>query len=159
MKNIVFATVALLAFTLFTPQKAAAQTAADEAAIKAYWKDIWTAFDAGNEEKMWAAYTDNAAEIGPDGSLTTGKQALRENWAAFMKMADAAPKFTYENPSVRMLTADVAILTWDSTADIKIGGQQVGGPTKGMAVLRKINGQWFIEFDSLTPKMQMPEGN
>lgn len=108
---------------------------------------------------MWAAYTDNAAEIGPDGSLTTGKQALRENWAAFMKMADAAPKFTYENPSVRMLTADVAILTWDSIADIKIGGQQVGGPTKGMAVLRKINGQWFIEFDSLTPKMQMPEGN
>ena len=158
MKNVFFSALTLLAFVLFAPH-AQAQTTSDEAAVKAFWKDVWTAYEAGNIEKMWAAYTEEAAEIGPDGSLTSGKRALRENWDAFMKMVDNAPKFTYDNPVVRMLTADIAILTWDSEADIKIGGQQVGGKTKGMAVVRKIKGQWMIEFDALTPKMEMPAGN
>jgi len=155
MKNILFDALLILAFG-FVASVADAQTAADETAVKTFWKDTWTAFDSGDSEKMWAAYTENAAEIGPDGSLTSGKKALRENWDAFMKMADATPKFSYSNPSVRFVTADVAIITWDSEADIKIGGQQVGGKTKGMAVLHKINGKWMIEFDSLTPVMAPP---
>ena len=155
MKNIFFTTLFLSVFTLFA-QTANAQTAADEAAIKTMWKETWEAYDAGNLEKMWAAYTDGAAEIGPDGSLTTGKKAMREGYEAFMKMVDAPPKFTYESPAVRVLTPEFAILTWDSSADIKIGGQQVGGKTKGMALVRKIKRQWKIEFDALTPVMEMP---
>ena len=42
------------------------------------------------------------------------------------------------------------------TADIKIGGHQVGGKSTGMAVVRKINGQWKLEFDSITPQLGMP---
>lgn len=155
MKNIFFSALFLFVCAFFA-QTANAQTAADEAAIKTFWKETWQAYDAGNLEKMWASYTDNAGEIGPDGSLTVGKKALRESWEAFMKMVDTAPKFTYESPVVRMLNAEFAILTWDSSADIKIGGQQVGGKTKGMALLRKIKGQWLVEFDTLTPVMQMP---
>jgi len=155
MKNILFDALLILAFG-FVASIAGAQTAADETAVKTFWKDTWSAFDSGDTEKMWAAYADNAAEIGPDGSLTSGKKSLRENWDAFMKMVDAVPKFSYASPSVRFVTADVALITWDSEADIKIGGQQVGGKTKGMAVLHKINGRWMIEFDSLTPVMAPP---
>lgn len=136
-----------------------AQSNPDVTAIHTMWKNTWDAYQAGDTEKMWAAYTDDAAELGPDGNITFGKKALRESWEAFMKMADKAPTFTYGNPLVRILTSDIALIVWDSEADIQIGGQQVGGKTKGMAVLRKIKGVWKIEFDSLTPVMPMPGGN
>jgi uncharacterized protein (TIGR02246 family) len=133
-----------------------AQSAADEAAIKTFWRDVWNAFETGNEEAMWAAYTEAAQEIGPDGSLVSGKKAIKENWAAMMKMVDAPPTFTYQDLQVRMLNAEFAIIIWDSSADIKVQGQQVGGKTKGMALLRKIGGRWLIEFDSITPVMPPP---
>ena len=155
MTNVLKALALLLALACTT--QIHAQTAADEAAVKAFWKAAWTNFESGNSDQMWASYTDNASEISPDGSLTNGKKALRENWDAFMKMADEKPAFKYDGESVRFVTPDVALVTWDSEADIKIGGQQVGGKTKGMAVVHKINGQWLIEFDSLTPVMAMPE--
>lgn len=158
MKNILCTLLTCCAFALFTPTSHA-QTAAEEAAVKSFWNETWATFDAGNVEGMWAAYTDDAAEIGPDGTLTTGKKALRESWDMFMKMADAPPTFKYENPSVRILTPDIALVTWDSEADIKIGGQQLGGKSKGMAVLHKIKGSWKIELDTLTPIMEMPSGN
>lgn len=158
MKNILFSILALLACAIFTPS-AQAQSAADEAAIRAFWKTTWEAFQSGNVEQMWAAYTDNALEITPDGQLASGKPAMRASWDEFMKMVDTPPSFTSENLAVRQITADVAILTWDTTADIKIGGQQVGGPTKCMGVVRKVNGKWQIEADAMTPVMQMPDGN
>jgi uncharacterized protein (TIGR02246 family) len=119
---------------------------------------ITTAYDAflKGDESGWAIYTDDVAEINPAGVITFGKKAMLEGFNEFMKMADEAPKFSYSNVLVRMLTNDVALAVWDSEADIKIGGQQVGGKTKDMAVLRKINGAWKIEFDSMTPEIGMP---
>ena len=117
----------------------------------------YDAFSAGADDKGWAAYSDDATEIDPMGNVTFGKKALREGWDAFMKMADEKPNFKYENVQVRMLTNDVALAVWDSEADIKVGGQQLGGKAKGMAVLRKVNGKWQIEFDSITPVIPMPE--
>lgn len=155
MRTLKIFTISLLSlFTILSTLKA--QNATDEAAVKAFWKDIYEAYNADDTEKMWAAYTENATEIGPDGSLTTGKKNLRESWDMFMKMADEKPKFSYTNPSVRFITPEVAIITWDSDTDVKIQGQQVGGKTRGMAVVHKIKGKWFVEFDSLTPVMQMP---
>ena len=126
-------------------------------AIHKMWKDTWDAYQAGDNKKMWAAYTNDAAEISPDGNITYGKKALKASWEAFMKMTDKAPSFTYGDPQVRMLTNDIALIVWDSSADIQMGGKQLGGKTKGMAVVRKIKGQWLIEFDSLTPVIPMPE--
>lgn len=126
-------------------------------AIHKMWKSTWDAYQAGDNKKMWAAYTNDAAEISPDGNITYGKKALKASWEEFMKMADKAPSFTYGDPQVRMLTNDIALIVWDSSADIQMGGKQLGGKTKGMAVVRKIKGQWLIEFDSLTPVIPRPE--
>lgn len=132
-----------------------AQSKVDEDALKAFWKKVWQAYESGNDQKMFDFYADNASEITPDGNITNGKKAMIESWKEFMKMVDEKPKFTYENPTIRFISPDIAISTWDSSADIKIKGQQIGGKTKGMAVLHKIKGNWYIEFDSMTPVMQM----
>ncbi len=126
-------------------------------AVHSFITETYDAFANGDDAKGWAGYTEEAAEIDPMGNITFGKKALLEGWDGFMKMADEKPVFTYSNVLVRMLTNDVALAVFDSEADIKIGGQQVGGKTKGMAVLRKINGQWKLEFDSITPIIPMPE--
>lgn len=134
----------------------AQRAGSEEAAILDFWKKTWEAYDAGDLDKMWAAYTDEAGEISPDGTLTVGKANLKAEYEAMLKMLDEKPKFTYENPSVRILSPEFALVTWSSNADFKIGGQQVGGQTTGVAFLRKIKGAWKIEFDALAPVMQMP---
>ncbi len=156
MKNILFSAIALLFVSLFT-SNANAQTAADEAAVKTFWKQVWKAYESGNVDEVMKVYTDNACSITPDGRLQSGKAAMKADWEAFTKMADAPPKFTYEEPTIRVITADVALVTYSTQADIKIGGQQVGGKMLGMAVLHKINGKWTIESDSSTPVIEVPE--
>lgn len=157
MKTTIFSFILLFSFSLFN-QNASAQTD-NQASFEAFLTTVYTAYESGNNDAMWAFYTEKAAEITPDGRLTAGKAGLKTGWDEFMKMVDSKPTFTYKLTSWRLVTPDVAILTWDSTADIKIQGQQVGGPSTDMAVLHKINGKWMIEFDSMTPVMQMPAGN
>ncbi|MFN0214402.1 MAG: YybH family protein [Saprospiraceae bacterium] len=165
MKNFIFSAFALFAFSLNAYAQPSggiwtgSRSATGEA--KAVHAAISSAYDAfmpgGNLEVGWAIYSDDAAEIDPGGNITFGKKALREGWDGFMKVADEAPKFKYENVLVRMLTNDVALAVWDAEADIKIQGQQLGGKTKGSAVLRKVNGQWKLEFDQITSVIPMPE--
>lgn len=156
MKNILFSILALLFVNLFSTN-ANAQTAADEAAVKTFWKQVWKAYESGNVDEVMKVYTDNACSITPDGRLQSGKEAMKADWEAFTKMTDAPPKFTYEEPSIRVITADVAIVIYATQADIKIDGQQVGGKMLGMAVLHKVNGKWTVESDSMTPVIEMPE--
>lgn len=133
-----------------------AQSSAEKAIIETF-NEVTKSFNSGNDEHGWSYYTDNAFEISPDGSIITGKKPLRENWSTFMKMTDTKPTFKYTNPSVRIITSDVATITFDSEADIKIQGQQVGGKTKGFAVLHKINGKWMVEGDAIVPVTPMPD--
>ncbi len=157
MKTTIFSFILLFSFSLVT-QNASAQ-ADNQATFEAYLKTIYTAYESGNSDAMWAYYTEKASEISPDGRLATGKAELKAGWDEFMKMVDSKPTFTYKLTSWRLITPDVAILTWDSMADIKIQGQQVGGPSTDMVVLHEINGKWMIEFDGMTPVMQLPAGN
>lgn len=154
MKSILCA--GILFCILFLSQNVVAQD--NQATFESYLKKVYDAYESGNADAMWAFYTDGASEVSPDGTLTSGIKSLKAGWALFMNMVDGKPTFTYKLTSWRLITPEVALLTWDSTADIKVQGQQVGGPATCSAVLHKINGQWKIEFDSMTPVMQMPEG-
>lgn len=156
MKTFIFGAFSFFSIFFFV-QNASAQE--NQATFEAYLKKVFDAYQSGNDDAVWAFYTDNAAEITPDGRLTSGKPALKAGWDEFMKMTDSRPTFTFNLTSWRLITPDVALVTWDSIADIKVQGQQVGGPTTCVAVLRKIKGEWKIEFDGMTPVMQMPAGN
>jgi uncharacterized protein (TIGR02246 family) len=121
--------------------------------------EVFNAYESSDENAMWHYYTANASEITPDGRLSIGKEALKASWDEFMKMVDSRPKFTYKLTSWRLITPEVALVTWDATSDIKVQGQQMGGPSTCVAVLHKIDGNWKIEFDSLVPVMPMPADN
>lgn len=131
----------------------------NQATFEAYLKKVYDAYENGSDDVMWAYYTDNASEISPDGRLTNGKSAMKASWAEFMTMVDAKPTFTYALTSWRLIQPDVALVTWDSVADIKVQGQQYGGKTSCMAVLHKKKGEWYIEFDTMTPVLEMPADN
>lgn len=131
----------------------------NEATFNNLLKEVYDAYESGDDEAMWAFYTEEASEISPDGTLAQGKAALKAGWAEFMKMVDSKPTFTYNLTSWRLLDPNIALLTWNSTANIMVQGQQFGGPSSCMAIVHKIKGKWMIEFDSMTPIMQMPEGN
>ncbi len=148
MKHLFFALL-MMGFISANAQRAS------ENEIKKIWKGVYEAYNAGDYDSGFSFYTDNAIEIGPGGNLTEGKKALVDSWAAFQKMMDTTPKFTYDNLSVRLITKDVAIIHWDQDADIVMGGQQYGGQAKAMAVMRKVNENWFIEADALIPVVPM----
>lgn len=156
MKTILISACTFFATFLFV-QNTSAQD--NQATFESFLKKVYGAYQGGNDDAMWAFYTDAATEISPDGMVASGKQNLKASWDQFMKMVDTRPTFTYKLTSWRLITPDVALITWDSNADIKMQGQQVGGPSTCSAVLHKIKGEWKIEFDSMTPVMQMPAGN
>jgi hypothetical protein len=88
--------------------------------------------------------------------MIQGLKNLEMSWKAFDAMVDERPKFSYQLTSSRMVSPEIAVVTWNSDADIKVKGQQVGGPTIGLAVLKKKNDSWIILFDSMTPVMPAP---
>ena len=133
------------------------QSGSQAAFFENYIHEMYAAFDKGDNDKLFSYYAANAAEISPDGRFTAGLVNLRASFEEGMKMLDAKPRFTNKFLSYRLIDSDIAIVVWESDADIKIGGQQIGGKTLCSAVLRKIKNQWLIEFDSLTPIMPAPE--
>lgn len=151
-----FLKTSLLLICSFFALNLNAQTAADEAALLKGWNDIWQAYESGEEAKIWAFYAENACEIYPDGSCICGREAIRQSYEAFKGMLEGKPSWTMTPPTVRFLGPDVVMLLSDVTADIKLkGGQQIGGKSKFMALLRKTDGQWLIEFTSQTPVIPM----
>ena len=132
-----------------------AQTITDDVEIKSLWKNIWTSLASNDVNKMFDYYTDNACEITPDGNMTCGKVELIENWKSFVNMIDEKPRFKVSDPSIRYLSPEIGILSWNSENDIKLDSKQIGGKTKSMSLIHKINGKWLIEFDAITPVLQM----
>lgn len=158
MSKLLHLAIATFFLVLFVYPNVQAQTTADAASAKTFWSEVWQAYQTGNVDNVMQVYTDNAGSITPDGRLQSGKAAMKEDWENFMKMVDETPKFSPGEPNIRLITPDVAIVTYTTDADIKVGGQQVGGKMLGMAVAHKINGKWMLEFDSMTPVLTMPEG-
>ena len=154
MKSVKLFFTVLLMTGLFTTVQA--QNAQTEAEVIKMFNEVVVAFSNGNDANGWDYYTETASEIGPDGTLLKGKPALKASWDGFMKMVDSKPTFKYTNPAVQVITPNVAVITFDSEADVKIKGQQFGGKTKGIAVVHKIKGKWFIEADAIVPIMPMP---
>lgn len=153
MKNFIFSTLAIL--VCFTQINA--QSKNGEAEVLKTWNDVWASYEKGDETKMWAFYADDACEIYPDGSQICGKAAIKAGYDQFKSMLEGQPAWKISTPTIQFVEPTVVILTSDVTADIKLkGGQQIGGPSRFMAILHKVKGDWKIVFDSQTPVMQTP---
>ncbi len=85
--------ITLLAILLVTALTVSAQSTTAEADIKKMWLEVYEAYNNGNYETGFEAYTKDALEITPDGRIAMGKEALRANWQEFMKVVDEKPTF------------------------------------------------------------------
>ncbi len=149
----------LAAFLLSNCQaQNAAPAAGDEAALIKGFDAVWAAYEKGDEATMWAAYADDACEVYPDGSSACGLAAIKAGFAEFGKMLDAKPSWKYTRPTVKFLDPNVALLISEVTSDIRMGGQQIGGKTKFVAILKKSGDRWLIAYDGQTPVLPPPPG-
>lgn len=147
-----FSFIILFVSSLFAPI-AQAQTD-NQATFEAYLKTVYDAYETGGYDKLMQHYAPTASEIGPDGRLISGLSTLKAAWDEMDKMLDAKPKFTYQLTSWRLVTPDVALITWDTEDEFQIQGQKIVGKHTASALLRKEKGKWLIEHDQLTPKME-----
>ncbi len=157
MTNLVKSLVFLL-LTAFAGQITAQTTSKNESEVLKMWNDVWQAYESGDDAKMWSFYAENACEIYPDGSQLCGLKTIREGYEQFKTMLEGKPSWKISTPTVQFIEPNVAWLTADVDSDIKLkDGPQIGGKSKFVTVIHKVNGKWLIVFDSQTPVMQMPE--
>lgn len=157
MKTSFFNNLILILASLFTAN-IDAQTD-NQATFETYLKTVYDVYENGGYDQLVKYYAPTVAEVDPTGRLTAGMKDLKAAWDEMEKMLDSKPKFEYKLTSWRLLKPDVAIITWDTHDEFSIGGQKIIGDNTASAVLHKEKGQWLIEFDQLTPKVdfQMPD--
>lgn len=119
-------------------------------AVHAAISAVYDALNARDYEKSWAAYTEEAACIEPNGQIIVGKPALKKALADLVKYAEYE-EVAIRGVQVRLLGPEVAIATLEAETSVKINGEQVGGKIRVSSMLRKMNGAWKIEFEQVTP--------
>jgi ketosteroid isomerase-like protein len=157
MKTSIIISFAIFVFASLFASNATAQTD-NQATFEAYLKTVYGAFETGGFDALSKYYASSASEISPDGNQLNGLAAIRANWAEAEKMFDGKPQFEYQLTSWRLVTSDVAVITWDAVDKFSMQGQKMEFKSAASALLRKEKGQWLIEFAQLTPKMnfEMP---
>jgi ketosteroid isomerase-like protein len=129
----------------------------NKASFEKFLKEVYDAYDRKDYKALKNTYYDSrAGEINPDGSMIQGVKNLDIAWKGFDAMVDTKPTFTYQLTSSRMVDNEIGIITWNTDANIMVKGKQMGGKAIGMAVVKKKNESWQIQFDVLTPVIPMP---
>ncbi len=152
----VFSKTTLLFLGLFLTLSLSAQKPNQEMFEK-YLVDVYGAFDRDGFDGIKPYYAPACVEIGPDGSITNGLAAIETNYKAFAQMMDAPPVFRYTLTSWRMVTPELALLTWDTDDELYVMGQVIKGQHTCSGLLRKSDKTWLIELSQLTPKTPMPQ--
>ena len=125
------------------PRPAFAQTAADEAAVRALWQQFEDAFNAGDAGKIGPLFTPNADRISGSGAPMFGREEIRRQYGAMLERRAADPSAVplRANIKVRFLRPDVALLDaeWQGTR----ARQPVAGRFTMIAL--KQNGRWLFD--------------
>jgi uncharacterized protein (TIGR02246 family) len=151
----VFSKTTLLFLGLFLTQGLFAQ-APNQETFEKYLKEVYSVFDRGGFESIRQYYAPECVEIAPDGTVTRGLSAIEAGYKAFEQIMDAPPVFRYKLTSWRMVTPELAFLTWDTDDEIRVMGQVIKGQHTCSGLVRKSDKTWLIEFSQLTPKTPMP---
>lgn len=132
----------------------AADTAADEAALKATTVTWLEAYNTGDVEKMVALYTDDAVLMPPHAPVARGRDAIR----AFLTAETAGAKTAGIKLVPGAATAGVAGDTgWESgsyTAKSASGETLDSGSY--LSVSHKVNGKWLYHHDTYNSDRPLP---
>jgi uncharacterized protein (TIGR02246 family) len=134
------AVAGLFALTACAPP--AADTKADEAAIRTA-ADAWTAsYKAGDADQIVALYAEDAVLMPPDATARTGPAAIREFLAADSAASKAAGVALLTDQDVIGVSAN---LGWHSgTFKVADAAGTIKGTGKFVEVWRKADGRWLL---------------
>lgn len=152
----------ILVFSDIQAQKKVQKLPMDNKAVfEKFLNDVYAAYYQAYDKKDYRGFAryfgGNAAEIYPDGHLVYTLKNLKTAWKESDEMLDEKPSFVNKLTSSRMISPEVALITWECEADMKAQGQQVGGRFICHAILKKKGNDWSVEFDALVPIIPRPE--
>jgi uncharacterized protein (TIGR02246 family) len=158
MKNILFSTIALCAFALFT-QTSHAQTATDEQAIKDLFTNAINAYYAGDATKATSHFAEKAVYVSHTGQIFSGKEAIHKSFEEEIKAQKPTPEsFKFNVSSIRFLNANIALVLADLSGVAEMGGQKIEWTGVSSFTVSRSGSQWLIELEQDTPVMP-PQGN
>lgn len=128
-------------------QKAAVDTSADEAAIRAATVAWNTDYNAGDGTALAAHYTEDAVLLPPDAPAASGRAAIGEFLAANSAATTAAGlKFNIPGDGPVQVSGDLAYESGSFNVTDAAGATVATG--KYIGVFNKIDGKWLLVRDT-----------
>ena len=128
-------------------QKAAVDTTADVAAIRAGTSAFAEAYNAGDADALAAAYTEDAVILPPNAPAISGRAGIREFWAADSENARAAGlKFVFPGDGPAEVSGDLAYESGSFQVVDASGAAVV--TCKYIGVFKKVDGKWLLVRDT-----------
>jgi uncharacterized protein (TIGR02246 family) len=141
------AAIAAGVFVLAACQKAAVDTSADVAAIRAGTAAFAEAYNAGDADALAAAYTEDAVLLPPNAPAVSGRDGIREFWAADSANAQAAGlKFVFPGDGPAEVSGDLAYESGSFKVVDASGAAVATG--KYIGVFKKQDGKWLLFRDT-----------
>ena len=138
-------------FRLFTPALliasgfgAGALWAQSQSVVAKAFEAIVAAYNAKDLDRLSAAYSESAVMMGANEPMAKGRQAIRQSYESAIKSGAGA----YEGRVIESaVSGDLGYVVFTGTSDMK--GTKVTG--HGIAVFRRINGEWKAVADASMP--------
>jgi uncharacterized protein (TIGR02246 family) len=136
---------------------AAANTSADEQAIRGqvdHWLQLVKAKDAA---AIAALYTEDGAIMPPNAPIGKGRAAIQQTWASMMQAPGFALTFTPEQIVVSA-SGDMALDRGTYSLTVAPGGIAQTDTGKYVVVWRKVGGEWKAAADILNSDLPASGG-
>ena len=147
---LLLAVVGTMAVSGTFAQGGAADTAADQAAIRQLWANYENAVETGNVDAYMALWADGGVQMPPGAPPNDGVDAIRANTAKKMAAGSANTTVMHIDPKEITVLGDYAYSRGLYTVDVTGSDGQALGHTDGkfMTVLqRQDDGSWKIYRD------------
>lgn len=131
-----------------------AQTAADEAAVRAVADGLEAAWAANDAAAFAAHFAPDGEMVAPRGLRIHGRDAIAEGHAGVFATIYARSTMTLAVDRVRFLTPDVALLTGAQSIAAAAGTEPQGSAGQALlasAVIRRDGEGWLIEYLDTVP--------
>ncbi len=128
-------------------QQGAVDTTADVTAIRAGTAAFADAYNAGDADALAAAYTEDAVILPPNAPAVSGREGIREYWAADSASARAAGlKFVFPGDGPAEVSGDLAYESGSFQVVDASGAAVATG--KYIGVFKKVDGKWLLVRDT-----------
>ena len=101
-------------------------------------------------EKAFSFCTPEFAAIRADGDLSFDKKEIQQTWTFLLSWSSDKITLRYKNLKIRLISDEVAIAVADFRSEVATHDPHTEGNGLITNMLRKIDGQWKIDFEQMT---------